>query len=67
LVWKGEVPPQKWMVFYTKVLTKFAIGGTLKLRVVVEAEPSSGVSKQQSEDTRSALRELGLSQDVDLE
>lgn len=26
LTWIGDIPPQKWTTFYTKVLTKFAVG-----------------------------------------
>jgi Protein of unknown function (DUF499) len=64
LVWTGEVPPQKWMNFYTKVLSKFAAGKGLKLTVTVEASPEGGVTKQQAEETKTALRELGLNDDV---
>jgi hypothetical protein len=64
LTWSGEVPPQKWMNFYTKVLTKFAVGSGLKLKVSVEVKPDGGVSKQRVEETKAALRELGLSDEV---
>src|SRR5439155_8229133 len=36
LVWSGDVPHQKWMNFYTKVLAKFAASGGLKLTLRVE-------------------------------
>ncbi|MBI2925504.1 MAG: ATP-binding protein [Verrucomicrobia bacterium] len=64
LSWTGEVPPQKWMNFYTKVLSKFAAGLGLKLTVRFDATPEGGVSKQKLEETRSALRELNLNDDV---
>jgi hypothetical protein len=64
LTWAGEIPQQKWMNFYTKVLSKFASGRGLKLTLKVEVTPEGGVSKQKIEETRSALRELGLSDDV---
>jgi hypothetical protein len=64
LNWSGEVPPQKWMNFYTKVLSKFASARGLKLTVKVEVSPEGGVSKQKLAETKSALRELGLSDDV---
>src|SRR5207253_1108751 len=35
LAWTGEIPPQKWMNFYTKVLSKFASASGLKLTVKV--------------------------------
>jgi hypothetical protein len=58
------VPAQKWMNFYTKVLSKFASGKGLKLTVTVEAMPEGGVSSQKIEETKVALRELGLKDDV---
>jgi hypothetical protein len=64
LSWSGEIPPQKWMNFYTKVLSKFASGSKLKLRLAIEVNPESGVSKQKVEETKAALRELGLNDDV---
>jgi hypothetical protein len=64
LKWSGEVPPQKWMNFYTKVLSRFVTGSGLKLTVNVEVAPQDGVSKQKVDETRTALRELGLGDDV---
>jgi hypothetical protein len=58
--WSGEVPPQKWMNFYTKVLSRFAATPGLKLTIVVEVSPSDGLSTQTLEETQNALRELGL-------
>lgn len=64
LVWQGEIPPQKWMNFYTKVLTKFVADKGLRLTLKVEANPDGGVSAQKIEETRAALRELGLNDDM---
>src|SRR6187200_2561336 len=66
LAWAGEIPAQKWMNFYTRVLSKFATGSGLKLTVKVEVSPDGGVSTQKLEETRAALRELGLSDKLDL-
>jgi hypothetical protein len=62
--WSGEVPPQKWMNFYTKVVSKFAAGQGVKLSVTFEASPEGGVSKQKLEEAKSALRELGLDPNI---
>ncbi len=67
LKWIGEVTPQKWMNFYTKVLSRFAAGKGLKLTVSVEVSPEDGVSSQKVEETKVALRELGLKDDVRIE
>ncbi|MGC8625290.1 MAG: ATP-binding protein, partial [Phycisphaerae bacterium] len=63
--WSGEVPPQKWMNFYTKVLSRHVTDGGLKLTVNVEVNPDGGVSEQRLEEARAALRELGLSDQID--
>ena len=62
--WSGAVPPQKWVNFYTKVLSKFATGGGLSLTVTASVLPGDGVSRTRVDETRSALRELGLSEDL---
>lgn len=67
LTWSGEVPPQKWMNFYTKVLSKFAPTRGLKLTLKVEVTPEGGVSKQKLDETKSALRELGMNDNVSSE
>ncbi len=64
ITWTGEIPPQRWMNFYTKVLSKFASSRGLKLTLRVEAAPEGGVSKQKLDETKSVLRELGLNDDV---
>jgi hypothetical protein len=66
MLWDGEVPAQKWMNFYTKVLSKFASGKGLKITLHVEVAPDGGLSTQKIEETKGALRELGLSDDVDV-
>jgi hypothetical protein len=63
--WSGEVPSQKWMNFYTRVLSKFATGTGLRVTVRVEIAPEGGVSEQKVEEMRSALRELGLNDMLD--
>jgi hypothetical protein len=65
LRWVGEVPAQKWMNFYTKVLSKFATGSGLKLTVSIDVSPEGGVSSQKTEETKVALQELGLNSDIE--
>jgi hypothetical protein len=64
--WSGEIPPQKWMVFYTKILTRFVSTKELKLRVSFEvpAEGDQGAAK--ANETRTGLKELGLDDNVDV-
>jgi hypothetical protein len=58
--WSGNVPPQKWMQFYTKVLSKHATSPDLKIEVnfQIKVEPDQADAK--SAETKAALRELGL-------
>ncbi|MDE2210779.1 MAG: AAA family ATPase, partial [Betaproteobacteria bacterium] len=65
VTWSGEVPAQKWMNFYTRVLSKFATGNGLRLTVKVEVAPDGGMPHQKLEETRAALRELGLNDKLD--
>ena len=58
--WSGVLPAQKWMNFYTKVLSRFATGDGMTLTVTVDVAPTGGVPKSKVDETRVALRELGL-------
>jgi len=62
--WRGEVPPQKWMNFYTKVLSRFVGAKGLKLEVKFEVPSGDAVTKAKIDEAKTALRELGLSEDV---
>jgi hypothetical protein len=59
--WRGAVPPQKWMNFYTKVLTRFASSKDLKLEVSFEVPVDRDQAQAKADETRSGLKELGLS------
>jgi hypothetical protein len=62
--WTGELPAQKWMNFYTKVLSRFATGDGMKLTVTIDIVPTGGVPKSKIDETRVALRELGLPETI---
>jgi len=62
--WRGAVPPQKWMNFYTKVLSKYATMPDLKLEVSFEAKIDREQADAKTNDTKAALRELGLDDSV---
>jgi Protein of unknown function (DUF499) len=63
--WTGDISPQKWTNFYRKVLTPYVTGGGLTLKLTVEVAPEGGVSKQRLEETKTALRELGMDDEVE--
>jgi hypothetical protein len=60
LRWRGTVPPQKWMNFYTKVLTRFVSSPDLKLEVSFEVLLDRDQAQSKADETRSGLKELGL-------
>lgn len=62
--WTGEVPAKKWMNFYTKVLSRFATSGGLTLSITADVTPPEGTHASKIEETKVALRELGLAEDI---
>jgi predicted AAA+ superfamily ATPase len=64
--WRGTVPPQKWMNFYTKVLSKFATSPDLKIEVHFEVKVDREQSDSKTAETKTGLRELGLDDGVGL-
>jgi len=60
--WEGEIPHQKWTQFYNRILSKFAVRKGLKLAVAVDI---SDATKEEVEEMRTALRELGLGDNVE--
>ena len=65
--WHGDVPPQKWMNFYTKVLSRFASSPELKLSVRFEVPAEDEQARAKADEARTGLRELGLDDDVELQ
>ena len=66
LRWRGTVPPQKWMNFYTKVLTRFASTPDLMLEVSIEVPLDRDQAQTKADETLSGLKELGLDDCVSL-
>lgn len=60
ITWEGELPHQKWMNFYMKVLTRFASDHAIALHLRVEIGKDDGISAQKIAEMQAALRELGL-------
>jgi hypothetical protein len=69
LRWSGEVSWRKWQNFYMKVVSQFAnqSGQTVTLTVKLEVNQEAGLSQQQIDEVRLALRELGLTDEVRVE
>ena len=64
--WSGIVPPQKWMNFYTKVLSRFASTPGLKIAVKFEAPAEGDQGKTKVDEARTGLRDLGLNENIDI-
>ena len=64
--WRGTVPTQKWMNFYTKVISKFATSPDLKIEVNFEVKVDREQADSKAAETKAGLRELGLTDDVGL-
>lgn len=58
--WRGKVPPQRWMNFYTKLLTKHANSPDLTLEVRFEIKSPQDQAGTIELETNNSLRELGL-------
>ena len=52
------------MNFYTKVLSRYATGGGLNLNLKFTISPGGGLTKQQIDEIRAALRDLGLEDEL---
>ena len=66
LRWRGIVPTQKWMNFYTKVLSKLANTPGLKVEVTFEVPLEREQAPAKAADTRAGLKELGLEEGATL-
>ena len=64
ITWSGQLDTKKWNVFYTKVLAKFAANPNLKITVKFEVEDEGLSAEQKKEETKTALRELGLDENI---
>ena len=60
LSWQGQLPHQKWMQFYTKILSHFATDPSLQLELRFRVAPESGIPPSTIEEIKMALRDLGL-------
>lgn len=64
LSWSGELPHQKWNLFYRQVLMPLASKPKLRLRLQLEVEDEAGLPDELRTATRAALRDLTDSEPV---
>ena len=65
LKWSGVIIPQKWMTFYTKVLSRFTTTKDLQLTLKVEILIEGEIPLQKIKEMEIALSELGLNNEVE--
>jgi len=66
LSWNGEVPSQKWMNFYTNVVSNFVSGNQVKIKISIDVNNEEGISEQKIEELKSKLRDMGLDENVSM-
>jgi hypothetical protein len=61
-VWQGELPPNKWLTFYKKVVAKQVADADreVKLTVTLEITSKAGFSGQAEEEIQQLLREVQI-------
>jgi hypothetical protein len=62
--WEGELPWQKWQLFYSKILSGLA-REHLRITVRFESHPEGGLLRERVQDLREGLSELGLDDRVE--
>lgn len=65
IAWSGSIDPKKWSVFYTKVLSRYATNPNLKITVRFELEEDASIAEQKKEETKTALKEIGLNENIE--
>lgn len=64
--WNGNIPSVKWMTFYQKALVSLVKSKGLELNISVKFSPEDGLTQQKIDEFRTALRELGLDDNIRL-
>ena len=63
--WEGEVSSERWMNFYSKILSKYYNNDTLKVIVKFKVDfEDSEILEKQIEEVKYALRESGLNDNI---
>lgn len=65
--WEGEITSQQWTIFYNRVLSRFVSGKVLRINLRVAVSPDGGISGHKLDEVKTALHELGLSNDIQFE
>lgn len=66
ITWQGNLPHQRWIEFYQKVLSVHAASGSVESHVRVDIRPSTGTREDVIGRLRASLKELGLPDDLEV-
>ena len=66
LSWSGALTTQKWTTFYMKILTRIATLPGIQIRVEFRVPVEEANSQHLSDEIRNGLREVGLTEDMQL-
>jgi len=64
LSWQGVLPPQKWMTFYSKILSRLVATPGLQIEVRFDAPVQPAQHDSKLSEVQAGLRDLGLHDDV---
>ena len=64
--WSGDLTGEQLVAFQRDILEKFGFVKDAKLKVQLSVSPEDGITKQEVDELKAALKKLGLSDKVDL-
>ena len=64
--WSGELTGEQLVAFQRDILDKFDLVKDAKLKLELKVSPEDGITKQEIDELKAALKKLGLSDKVDL-
>ena len=64
--WSGELSGQQLTAFHKDILQRFNLVKDAKIKLQLNVTPEDGITKQEVDELKAALKKLGLSDKVDL-
>ena len=64
--WSGDLTGEQLAAFQRDILEKFDLVKDAKLKMQLKVSPEDGITKQEVDELKAALKKLGLSDKVDL-
>ena len=64
--WSGDLTGEQLVAFQRDILNKFDLVKDSKLKLQLKVSPVDGITKQEVDELKAALKKLGLNDKVDL-